>query len=96
MRLLCLVGVQMASVKDVPAAPFIAALAAHFKSTGKIELPQWADLVKTGCGRELAPTDPDWFYVRAGTCEIKPWLVACWFILSCVISHQSSTRFLRV
>ena len=95
------------SVKDVPADQFIAALAAHFKKTGKVcivarlcmlyqsivpldarnlgnnstdtpcrrflffslqlNVPAWSDLVKTGCGRELAPVDGDWFYVRAGS-----------------------------
>jgi small subunit ribosomal protein S19e len=26
------------------------------------------DIVKTGPQKELAPYDPDWFYVRAGEC----------------------------
>lgn len=56
----------MATVKDVPSDDFITALAAHFKSSGKIELPQWHDIVKTGVARELPPLNPDWFYVRAG------------------------------
>ena len=32
---------------------------------GKIEVPTWVDIVKTGTAKELAPYDPDWFYVRA-------------------------------
>jgi len=35
-----------ATVKDVPAGEFIAALAAHFKKSAKIEVPEWADIVK--------------------------------------------------
>jgi len=35
-------------------------------SSGKLEIPKWVDLVKTGTNKELAPYDPDWFYVRAG------------------------------
>lgn len=55
-----------ATVKDVPAGEFIVALAAHFKKAAKIEVPDWADIVKTGTFKELGPQDPDWYYVRAG------------------------------
>lgn len=33
--------------------------------TGKIEVPTWVDIVKTGSFKEQAPYNPDWFYVRA-------------------------------
>lgn len=39
--------------------------------TGKIEVPTWVDIVKTGAYKEQAPYDPDWFYVRAG--ELVRW-----------------------
>ena len=45
---------------------FIAAYASHLKRSGKLEVPVWADIVKTGAYKELAPYDPDWYYVRAG------------------------------
>lgn len=32
--------------------------------SGKLEVPVWVDTVKTGAFKELAPYDPDWFYVR--------------------------------
>ena len=32
---------------------------------GKLEVPAWVDIVKTASFKELAPYDPDWFYVRA-------------------------------
>lgn len=32
----------------------------------QIELPPWTDIVKTGVLKELAPYDPDWYYIRAG------------------------------
>ena len=47
---------------------FITAYASHLKRSGKLEVPVWADIVKTGAYKELAPYDPDWFYVRAGRC----------------------------
>ena len=35
--------------------------------TGKLKVPAWNDLVKNGVFNELAPTDPDWFYVRCAS-----------------------------
>lgn len=32
--------------------------------SGKLKVPDWADIVKTGIHKELAPIDPDWFYTR--------------------------------
>lgn len=32
----------------------------------QIQLPAWVDIVKTGASKELAPYDPDWYYIRAG------------------------------
>lgn len=45
---------------------FIDAYASHLKRSGKLEVPTWVDIVKTGSYKELAPYDPDWYYVRAG------------------------------
>lgn len=45
---------------------FITAYASHLKRSGKLEVPTWVDIVKTGAYKELAPYDPDWYYVRAG------------------------------
>ncbi|KAI8812160.1 40S ribosomal protein S19-A [Cladochytrium replicatum] len=53
------------TVKDVNPHTFIAAYAGYLKRTGKLEVPKWVDVVKTGTFKELAPYDPDWFYVRA-------------------------------
>ncbi|KAL2912368.1 Protein component of the small (40S) ribosomal subunit [Polyrhizophydium stewartii] len=55
------------TVKDVSAHSFVKAYAAYLKRTGKLELPKWVDLVKTGAHKELAPYDPDWYYVRAAS-----------------------------
>lgn len=48
------------------AEAFIAAYSSHLKRSGKLEVPTWVDIVKTGAYKELAPYDPDWYYVRAG------------------------------
>jgi small subunit ribosomal protein S19e len=54
------------SVRDVKSSAFIEAYAAHLKKSGKMELPKWHDLVKTATWKDLAPYDPDWYYIRAG------------------------------
>ncbi|KAL6189216.1 hypothetical protein ACLB2K_040605 [Fragaria x ananassa] len=33
----------------------------------EIELPEWIDIVKTATFKELAPYDPDWYYIRAAS-----------------------------
>eukprot|EP01089_Gocevia_fonbrunei_P022313 TRINITY_DN898_c0_g2_i1.p1 TRINITY_DN898_c0_g2~~TRINITY_DN898_c0_g2_i1.p1 ORF type:complete len:152 (+),score=40.43 TRINITY_DN898_c0_g2_i1:106-561(+) len=62
------------TVKDVPAQAFITAYALHLKRSGQITVPKWADIVKTGCNKELAPYDPDWFYVRTAAIARKLYL----------------------
>jgi small subunit ribosomal protein S19e len=52
------------TVRDVNAHEFVKIYAAHLKATGKIVLPKWVDVVKTGRHKELAPYDPNWFYLR--------------------------------
>eukprot|EP00929_Paragymnodinium_shiwhaense_P102504 TRINITY_DN656_c0_g1_i1.p1 TRINITY_DN656_c0_g1~~TRINITY_DN656_c0_g1_i1.p1 ORF type:complete len:162 (-),score=62.46 TRINITY_DN656_c0_g1_i1:75-560(-) len=55
------------TVKDVTADKFIKAFSQHLKRQGRYEIPKWADIVKTGISRELAPYDPDWLYVRTAS-----------------------------
>ncbi len=54
------------TVRDIAAPKFIAAYAEVLKNNDKFVVPKWADLVKTGVHKELAPYDPDWYYIRAG------------------------------
>lgn len=51
-------------VRDVDAAKFVKAYAAHLKRGGKLAVPSWVDIVKTGTHKELAPYDHDWFFTR--------------------------------
>ncbi|KAJ8315837.1 hypothetical protein KUTeg_006281 [Tegillarca granosa] len=55
------------SVKDVNAHDFTRALAAFLKKSGKMKVPEWAPIVKTAVGKELAPYDDDWYYTRAAS-----------------------------
>jgi hypothetical protein len=57
---------QGVTVRDVAAPKFIAAYADILKNNDKFVVPKWVDLVKTGVHKELAPYDPDWYYIRAG------------------------------
>ncbi|XVF77843.1 hypothetical protein PTKIN_Ptkin14bG0079600 [Pterospermum kingtungense] len=62
------------AVKDVSPHEFVKAYSAHLKRSGKIELPTWTDIVKTGKLKELPPYDPDWYYVRAASMARKIYL----------------------
>lgn len=62
------------TVRDVDAHKFVRAYAAHLKRSGKLEVPAWVDVIKTGKAKELAPYDPDWFYTRVGRVVV---LVSC-------------------
>ncbi|KAJ6794403.1 40S ribosomal protein S19-like [Iris pallida] len=62
------------TVKDVCPYDFVKAYSAHLKRSGKMELPQWTDIVKTGRFKELAPYDPDWYYIRAASMARKIYL----------------------
>ncbi len=54
------------TLRDLSAGDFIKAYAKFLKRSGRVDVPKWADVVKTGTHKQLAPLDPDWFYVRMG------------------------------
>ncbi|XP_037084222.1 40S ribosomal protein S19-like [Pollicipes pollicipes] len=54
-------------VKDVDQQQFVIDMAAFLKKSGKVKVPDWADIVKTSIARELAPYDRDWFYIRTAS-----------------------------
>jgi small subunit ribosomal protein S19e len=62
------------SVKDVSPALFINAYAQHLKRSGRMAIPKWVDIIKTASYKELAPYDPDWFFVRAASMARKIYL----------------------
>lgn len=63
------------------AEAFIAAYSSHLKRSGKLEVPNWVDLVKTGTFKEQGPYDPDWYYVRAGKQSIQDYRIINWNII---------------
>jgi small subunit ribosomal protein S19e len=62
------------TLRDVSADKFIAAYAEVLKNNDKFVLPKWVDIIKTGVNRELAPYDPDWYYIRAAAIIRKIYL----------------------
>eukprot|EP00808_Paulinella_micropora_P024878 g56532.t1 len=65
---------RMATVRDVPANEFIVALAAYLKKSNKLDLPQWANIVKTGKFKEMPPMNQDWYFVRAASVARKVYI----------------------
>lgn len=41
-----------------------------FDRSGKLKVPDWVDIVKLAKHKELAPCDENWFYIRAGECDM--------------------------
>ena len=62
------------TVRDVGAADFIKAYANTLRLSDKMVLPEWVSLVKTASFKELAPYDPDWYYVRAAAIARRVYL----------------------
>merc|ERR1712134_200176 len=65
---------QGVTLKDVSAEAFIKEFAAHVKRSGKVELPSWHNVIKTGHYKELAPYDEDWYYVMLASIARKVYL----------------------
>ena len=61
------IKVRATSVKDVDQHEVVKQIAHFLKKSGKVKVPDWADVVKLGVNRQLAPVDPDWYFVRAAS-----------------------------
>ncbi|RWS08035.1 40S ribosomal protein S19-like protein [Dinothrombium tinctorium] len=59
--------VKSVGVKDVDQGELVKAVAAFLKKSGKLKVPEWVDIVKTGIHKELAPFDDDWYYTRCAS-----------------------------
>merc|ERR1711887_98730 len=58
---------KMSSVKDVDQQLFVVGFADFLKKSGKMKVPEWADLIKLSRFNEQGPHNPDWFFVRAAS-----------------------------
>merc|ERR1712002_811111 len=59
--------IEMSSVKDVDQQKFVVGFADFLKKSGKMKVPEWADLIKLSRFNEQGPHNPDWFFVRAAS-----------------------------
>ena len=55
------------SVKDVDQHEIVAKIADFLKKSGKVTIPDNFDLIKLGRFNELAPIDPDWYFIRTAS-----------------------------
>ncbi|KAH3765819.1 40S ribosomal protein S19-2 [Pelomyxa schiedti] len=61
-------------LKDLAPEDFVTAFAKHLKRQNKIKLPPYVDICKLGVHKDLAPTNPDWYYIRAASVARKLYL----------------------
>jgi len=57
----------MATAYDVSAEKLISEVAQDLKTKVKLEMPEWASLVKTGAHKERIPENEDWWWFRAAS-----------------------------
>eukprot|EP01115_Flamella_aegyptia_P002615 TRINITY_DN136729_c0_g1_i1.p1 TRINITY_DN136729_c0_g1~~TRINITY_DN136729_c0_g1_i1.p1 ORF type:complete len:143 (-),score=25.44 TRINITY_DN136729_c0_g1_i1:180-608(-) len=62
------------TVKDVNSHEFVNAYSKYLKRSGKMNPPEWTNIAKTACYKELSPQDPDWFYIRTASLARKVYL----------------------
>ncbi|KAH9599047.1 Ribosomal protein S19e [Trypanosoma melophagium] len=53
-----------ATLKDVRPWRWVKMCSRHFKREGRLFVPNCVEIVKTSHGRERAPQNPDWYYIR--------------------------------
>ena len=56
-----------ATVKDIDQHAAVKGVAEFLKKSGKLKVPDQMDIIKTAKFKELAPYDPDWFYIRCAS-----------------------------
>ena len=57
----------MPTAYDVPADMLIPRIVEELKKETEIKPPGWAKFAKTGVHKENAPSQPDWWYIRAAS-----------------------------
>lgn len=57
----------MVNVYDVNQNKLVTSLASEIKKIKNLEMPKWAEFVKTGANKERPPIQPDWWYMRTAS-----------------------------
>lgn len=61
----------MKSISNASRQQLTSQAAEALKSVEEVSAPEWAEFVKTGSNKERPPTQPDWWYRRAGSILVK-------------------------
>jgi small subunit ribosomal protein S19e len=61
-------------VRNVPASLFISMYADFLKKSGRVELPSWLNIIKTGNNKVNSPENPNWFFYRLAALSRKFYL----------------------
>ena len=57
----------MVNIEQLDPEKFILKTAEKLKSVKEIQIPEWADFVKTGAGKTRMPEEKDWWYQRTAS-----------------------------
>lgn len=60
-------GNKGTNVREVSAEQFVTELSKYFEVNNLCAAPKWADLVKTGCLKQMPPNNEKWWYIRAAS-----------------------------
>jgi small subunit ribosomal protein S19e len=60
-------GHKTANVREVPPDLFVQKLSKYLEGNHLITVPDWADLVKSGCLKQMPPSFSNWWYTRAAS-----------------------------
>lgn len=64
----------MATIYDIDAAKVIEKAAEELKKLESLQMPEWANFVKTGAAKERQPANDNWWYIRAASMLRKIYL----------------------
>lgn len=64
----------MATIYDVNASELIKKAGNELKKSNKVQIPEWAKVVKTSSAHERVPTEKDWWQMRAASILRKVYL----------------------
>ena len=62
------------TVRDISPHIFNSVYANFLKKSGRIEIPSWINIVKTGLSKKNSPTDPNWFFLKMASLARKFYL----------------------
>ena len=65
----------MVGILDVETDMLIGKLSEELKKLKSMEMPIWANFVKTGVGQDRAPESKNWWYIRAASILRKVYLL---------------------